>query len=167
MAAQYDLRDILPHIDPGLLSYQEWICVGMALKDGGYECEMWDDWSRRDAPRYHPGECEKKWASFRGTPAPVTGGTVVQLAREQGWVPPQEADRELDWDGVIGGQEAPVVVEAAVLLEEEELPQAARAETATAAPATAIKLRREIIFIIKSLLCNNQILLKQFQVCIL
>ena len=84
MAAQYDLRDILPHIDPGLLSYQEWICVGMALKDGGYECEMWEDWSRRDAPRYHPGECEKKWASFRGAPAPVTGGTVVQLAREQG-----------------------------------------------------------------------------------
>lgn len=122
MAAQYDLRDILPHIDPGLLSYQEWICVGMALKDGGYECEMWEDWSRRDAPRYHPGECEKKWASFRGAPAPVTGGTVVQLAREQGWIPPQEADRELDWDGVIGGQEAPVVVDHN-WIEEAEVPE--------------------------------------------
>ena len=140
MAAQYDLRDILPHIDPGLLSYQEWICVGMALKDGGYECEMWDDWSRRDAPRYHPGECEKKWASFRGASAPVTGGTVVQLAREQGWTPPQETDRELDWDGVIGGQEAPVVVDHN-WIEEEEVP-----EPACWDPASELVRYLEILF---------------------
>ena len=31
----YDVRELLPHIDPSLLDYQEWINVGMALKDAG------------------------------------------------------------------------------------------------------------------------------------
>ena len=30
-----DLIEILDHIDPALLDYQEWVNVGMALKDEG------------------------------------------------------------------------------------------------------------------------------------
>ena len=31
-----DLLDALGHIDPANLSYQEWINVGMGLKEAGY-----------------------------------------------------------------------------------------------------------------------------------
>ena len=75
-----------------------WISVGMALKEEGYPCSIWDDWSQRD-PRYHPGECEKKWAGFSGTATPVKGGTIVQMAKERGWMPCAEG--AMAWDDTI------------------------------------------------------------------
>ena len=50
-----DLREILEHIEPAELSYQEWVNVGMALHEEGYPVSVWDDWSRRDYARYHDG----------------------------------------------------------------------------------------------------------------
>lgn len=76
----------------------EWIQVGMALKEEGYPCSIWDDWSRNDK-RYHPGECEKKWAGFNGTATPVKGGTIVQMAKDHGWTPC--ADGPMAWDDTI------------------------------------------------------------------
>lgn len=112
MANDIDLLTLLPYIPPSELSYQEWISVGMALKDGGYTVSDWDDWSRSDIGRYHPGECERKWASFQGCPTPVTGGTLVQMAREHGWHPAGRDDgpgHELDWDSIIGGRDGVLV----------------------------------------------------------
>ena len=40
--------------------------VGMALKDSGLPVTLWEQWSTRDAGRYHKGECAKKWESFHG-----------------------------------------------------------------------------------------------------
>lgn len=77
----------LAAIDATRLSYQEWINIGMALRQEGYDCSVWDDWSRTDPSRYHAGECERKWRSFNGSPSPVTGATVVQIAKDQGWNP--------------------------------------------------------------------------------
>ena len=65
-------------------SYAEWLEAGMALKDAGYACEVWDDWSRDD-PRYVPGDCERRWAGFRGAPRPVTVRSILALARRHGW----------------------------------------------------------------------------------
>ena len=84
MQTKYDINELLTAIDPARLSYQEWLNVGMALKDAGEPLELWEDWSRRDAPRYHSGECAAKWRSFQGSSVPVTLGTVVQYAQEQG-----------------------------------------------------------------------------------
>lgn len=99
MEKQLDLREVIKHIDPCALNYQEWVNVGMALKEEGYTAADWDIWSRRDSRRYHSNECYKKWDTFRGTGNPVTGGTIVQMAREQGWQP--EYGHELDWDDEI------------------------------------------------------------------
>lgn len=102
-----ELLEVLEHVDPAILNYQEWLNVGMALKEEGYTAADWDAWSARDARRYHPGECCKKWGGFTGTPsgAPVTGGTIVQYAQNQGYIPPkmQEPGFELAWDAEIGG----------------------------------------------------------------
>lgn len=105
-----DLLEILNNIDPSLLDYQEWCCVGMALKFEGYTASDWDSWSQRDSKRYHKNECYRKWDSFTGSG--VTGGTIVQYARNQGWVPPminQESGHELDWDDVIEKDEQIII----------------------------------------------------------
>lgn len=100
-----NLLELLPHIPVAALSYQEWVNVGMALRHEGYRWEDWDAWSRND-PRYRYGECERKWESFRGAAAPVTGATIVQMAKDHGWHAQQSSDDfALDWDSVIGGRE--------------------------------------------------------------
>lgn len=100
-----DIREALLHIDPGLLDYQDWCNVGMALKHEGFSPDVWDQWSSRDPARYHPGECLKKWQSFRGKDVPVTGGTIVQYAMDQGWSPAGEGS-EIGWDESIGSRKA-------------------------------------------------------------
>ncbi len=102
-----DLMKALEYIDPSELEYQEWVNVGMALKQEGYSVSDWDNWSRADR-RYHSGECEKKWESFRGSASPVTAGTIVQMAKERGMTFVQP--RELNWDDEINFEEGYVGV---------------------------------------------------------
>lgn len=92
---QLNLAEVLQSVDPAALSYQDWVNVGMALKQEGYPCEIWDSWSQRDS-RYRAGECARKWRGFKGSAAPVTGGTIVQLAKEQGWGG-GSGGHEIDW----------------------------------------------------------------------
>lgn len=109
---QYNLTELLDYIDPSMLDYTAWVNVGMALKDAGYSASDWDDWSRRDYGRYHSGECEKKWNTFRGAGTPVTAGTIVQMARDNGWEPPYTQDsHELGWNDTIGAKDDLVVVD--------------------------------------------------------
>ena len=126
MARDLDLRELLPYIDPASLAYQDWVNVGFALKQEGYDWTVWDEWSRADS-RYHVGECRKKWDSFRGNALPVTGGTIVQMAKERGWRPMSDVeDMELDWDSVIGGRESGVVISDAGWIEGKELVEPVR-----------------------------------------
>jgi RecA-family ATPase len=113
LSQQYDLLKLLDYIDPAQLDYQEWCSVGMALKEAGYSPSDWDLWSARDARRYHARECDKKWESFRGATNPVTAGTIVQMARDQGWEPERSADpgRELDWNDIIGAKDELIVID--------------------------------------------------------
>lgn len=109
-----NLLEILDYIDPASLDYQEWVNVGMALKDAGFTAYDWDNWSSRDAGRYHTGDCYKKWDSFGGCASPVTAGTIVQMAKEQGWMPTtkyESGGRELDWDDIIGNKDELVIIE--------------------------------------------------------
>ncbi|MEG1193590.1 MAG: AAA family ATPase [Clostridia bacterium] len=100
--SKIDVREALAHIDPARLNYQDWVNVGMALKDEGLQASDWDAWSRMDSKRYHAGECDRKWAGFNGSANPVTAGTIVHMAMASGWTPAQDEGRELEWDDVIG-----------------------------------------------------------------
>lgn len=99
MEQRTSLLELIEYINPADLNYQEWVNVGMALKQEGYSAEDWETWSRRDFGRYHAGECLRKWNTFRGNSSPVTGGTIVQMALEHGWMP--EKGHELEWDDTI------------------------------------------------------------------
>ena len=96
-----NILEALNYINVADLNYQEWINVGMALKAEGYDCSVWDEWSRNDS-RYKANECERKWATFVGSSNPITGGTIVQMAKVNGYTPHSfVGDGYLDWDDVI------------------------------------------------------------------
>ncbi|MFR6384626.1 MAG: PriCT-2 domain-containing protein [Lachnospiraceae bacterium] len=94
MEQKTSLLELMEYIHPAELDYQEWVNVGMALKHEGYSVSDWDHWSRQDSGRYHTGECERKWNTFRGNASPVTGGTIFQMAVEHGFIP--ERGHEID-----------------------------------------------------------------------
>lgn len=97
-----DLIEILKFIDPSKLNYQEWVNVGMALKHEGYTAHDWDLWSSKDSERHHKGECFKKWDTFQGTASPVTAGTIVQYAKDQGTLTYSSVEgKEIEWNGTI------------------------------------------------------------------
>lgn len=114
----YDLLECMDAIDPAACSYEEWVGVGMALHHEGYAASDWDRWSARDPARHHPGECEAKWRSFGSSPETVTGGTIVQMARDAGWAPPrleEGSGTALSWDmdGVADDAVDPAWIESA------------------------------------------------------
>lgn len=102
-----NIRELLNHINPSFLDYQEWINVGMAMKHEGLTAAEWDSWSRSD-PRYKPGECFKKWDTFRGTDKPVTGASIAQMAMQQGW---KSDGHELDWNDTISEKDDMVIID--------------------------------------------------------
>ncbi|MFM1621720.1 AAA family ATPase [Streptococcus mutans] len=100
---KFDLIPLLDYIDPSILTYQEWVNVGMALKHEGYTAIDWDNWSQADS-RYKKGECFKKWDTFKEEAlSTVTGATITQMAKDNGW----QSDTyngesyELDWNDEI------------------------------------------------------------------
>lgn len=109
MEQKTSLLEIIEYINPAELDYQGWVNVGMALKHEGYSAGDWDAWSQKDYGRYHKGECERKWNTFRGNTSPVTGGTLIQMAMDNGWMP--KYGHELDWDATISRESDRVVVD--------------------------------------------------------
>ena len=99
--SRINLVELLPYIDPAACSYEEWLQVGMGLQAEGFPLEAWDGWSQNDPQRYHPGECARKWSGFRGNPNPITGATITQMAKANGWSSQKKESRELAWDDVI------------------------------------------------------------------
>lgn len=83
------ILEALSYIPVADLHYSDWIRVGMALKEEGFDCAIYDSWSYNDS-RYHPGECAKKWHSFKGGGskyAAVSGGTIILMAQQYGFRP--------------------------------------------------------------------------------
>lgn len=96
-----DRHTLLPHINPSLLDYDEWLQAGMAIHSDGGSIEEWADWSKAD-PRF-PGiqRLQTHWQSFRGDG--ITLATLGGLAKKQGYKPKHNAkpDRAYGWDDVI------------------------------------------------------------------
>ena len=116
------LLEALHCIPPSELDYNQWCQVGMALKTEGYDWPVWDEWSRSDN-RYHAGECEKKWRSFKDmTGTPVKGGTIVNMARRWGYSPVNRGE-EIGWNDEIVAESDDLVVVNRDWLEGKELPR--------------------------------------------
>ena len=119
MEHENDIKEALDFVSPSALTYEEWLMVGMGLKEAGLPVAVWEQWSARDGGRYHKGECIKKWESFHGSSKPVTQSSIFQLAYEHGWSGP--AGYALDWgDELTVGPQQPALVDPR-WVEEQEL----------------------------------------------
>jgi P4 family phage/plasmid primase-like protien len=66
-------------------NYDSWIRIGMALKNSGYSCNIWDEWSRK-SQRYTAGECQKKWITFSSfSPQPITISTLYYYLKQDNY----------------------------------------------------------------------------------
>jgi hypothetical protein len=80
------IQAMLDHINPDVLSYEEWLIVGQAInsqhpnEDG---LSLWDSWSS-EGERYVPGECHKRWAGFDPAGS-IRVGSLVYFAKQGGY----------------------------------------------------------------------------------
>ena len=73
---------MLEVIPVAALSRDEWLNIGMALKNNGNTVSDWGQWSRHD-DRFKEGECEKLWQGFNGTG--LTIATICDIAEHYGY----------------------------------------------------------------------------------
>ena len=78
----FRVRRMLDFISPASLTYDEWLAVGMALKNIGCDCSDWEQWSRSDE-RFKDGECESKWNGFNRDGYDI--GTLFMFAQQGGY----------------------------------------------------------------------------------
>lgn len=88
---EFRIRRMLDFISVVDGEYEKWLSVGMALKNEGFECILWEQWSRSQ-PEFKEGECESKWQGFN---RPGYGiGTLYQYAVEGGY---DETETRREW----------------------------------------------------------------------
>ena len=79
----------IQHLDPDI-THDEWVMVGMALKDGlqeqGYQ--IWLDWSKKGSKFTSEQECEQKWRSFKKSGVKIN--TLFGMAQRAGWQNPRK-----------------------------------------------------------------------------
>ena len=75
-------RRMLDFVNPSTLTYDEWLAVGMALKNIGMDCSDWENWSRTD-DRFKDGECQYKWNGFNRDGYEI--GTLFHFAQLGGY----------------------------------------------------------------------------------
>ena len=78
----FRIRRMLDFISPSSLTYDEWLAVGMALKNTGCDCSDWEQWSRSD-DRFKDGECQYKWNGFDRDGYDI--GTLYLFASQNGY----------------------------------------------------------------------------------
>lgn len=78
-----DIPELLRLLSCPECSYEEWIRVGMGLKNSGFAFELWDKWSATDADRYNQHECRKQWDGFTAGGG-YTAATVAQVCKDHG-----------------------------------------------------------------------------------
>lgn len=77
------IGEMLGRLDAAALSRDEWLHVGMALNEGGYDFSLWDAWSARDRERYSPGVCRTSWDGFAAGGG-ITMGTFFHICAAHG-----------------------------------------------------------------------------------
>jgi len=88
---EFRIRRMLDYINVVDGEYEKWLSVGMALKNEGLDCSLWENWSRTQ-PEFKEGECESKWQGFNRTGYGI--GTLYQYAVENGY---DEKETRNEW----------------------------------------------------------------------
>lgn len=67
-------------------NYRNWFDIGIALKNSGYSCEVWDEFSKRSS-KYTPGKCHKDWDNIKDTYSgkPIKKATIYKWLKEDNY----------------------------------------------------------------------------------
>lgn len=86
------MLEALPYIS-GDCSREEWIHVGIALHHCGFPFEVWDTWSQykdqrtgEASDKYVEKDMQKIWKSFANNKSHWNAGTVISMAKKNGYV---------------------------------------------------------------------------------
>ncbi len=79
-----EIEDMLSYIDSGC-GRKDWLDIGMALHDAGYDFSVWNDWSEKCAAKYDREISIKDWNSFKSGGG-ITLGTLIARARDSGYM---------------------------------------------------------------------------------
>lgn len=91
--------DLLQYVNNSDLEYDDWIEIGMIIHESlsGNGFEIWDDWSKKSG-KYDPKDMDFKWHSFGKNPSRVTIGTLIQKAKDNGYIEPVTFETSLTYD---------------------------------------------------------------------
>lgn len=88
--------EALPYISAN--SREIWVRVGQALFNCGFPFDLWDEWSQFTDQRngvkcdkYKAEETPKIWKSFTNTKSHWNAGTIIALAKENGYATPAKS----------------------------------------------------------------------------
>ena len=85
---------VLDYIDPD--DYENWINIGLAMKNEGLGFDVWDNWSKKSG-KYQEGETAKKWDTFKTDSKldadKITWKSVKSLAKENGYKPKAKSEQ--------------------------------------------------------------------------
>jgi P4 family phage/plasmid primase-like protien len=82
---QTDIYSILSDLSQERVdNYGYWVTVGIALKNSGYSCDIWDNWSRKSY-KYKEGDCELKWNTFGAKEQQVTIASIYKWLKEDNY----------------------------------------------------------------------------------
>ena len=78
------IENALQAIPPEGLEFGEWAAVGSALKQLGFSCGIWEDWSRGNGnPKHVEGYTYKRWNKLQTKDEPER--LILGLAKRFGW----------------------------------------------------------------------------------
>lgn len=78
-----DAADAITHLDPNK-DRDFWMRIGMALKDGGFPFELWNDWAKKSKRHHGDADALEQWNSYK-LGGGIGIGTFFRKAREAGW----------------------------------------------------------------------------------
>jgi hypothetical protein len=83
------IRELLKYYPNTDLEYDEFIELGMIIHNelAGDGFEIWDDWAQTSS-KYDNDQMDYKWHSFGKSPQPVTVGTLIKKAKDNGYIEP-------------------------------------------------------------------------------
>lgn len=93
-----EMMEYIPNNDD---DYDHWIMVGMALNEAGADYLEWVKWSSK-SPKHEEKQMLYKWNSFGKNPNRYSLGTLIYLAKENGYTLPlidevEEYESNIDW----------------------------------------------------------------------
>lgn len=80
-----EMLDMLSFVDPSC-DRKEWLEIGMALQDAGYDFSIWDKWSSGSQTKYDYNDAVRVWNSFNAGGG-ISLGTLVMKCRSAGYFP--------------------------------------------------------------------------------